>query len=68
MESKPTGDTLKNRKAGDALMRQAAMRGDGIAGAYFELESLARKTTEGSFIVDTEILLSDEDWDDVRPY
>lgn len=49
-------------------MRQAAMRGDGIAGAYFELESLARKTTEGSFIVDTEILLSDEDWDDVRPY
>lgn len=60
-ESKPTKHTLDNRKAGDALMREAAMRGEEIAGAFFELQSI----TGG---IQTSVDYDDEDWDDVRPY
>lgn len=61
-ESKPTKETLKNRKAGDALMREAAMQGDGIAGAFFELQSQAGES------VKTSVDYDDDEWDDVRPY
>jgi len=65
-ESKPTQHTLDNRAAGDALMRKAAMYGDEIAGAYFELESWAKQNGLG--FVTTEVDYDPEDWDDVSPY
>ena len=50
-------------------MRQAAVEGCGIAGAYFELDSAARQTPEGSFIVGTAYDFREEDEDDnLRPY
>lgn len=55
---------MKNRRAADDLMRQAAMQGDGICGAYFELESVARQTDWGSFIVGTAYDYREEDEDD----
>jgi hypothetical protein len=47
-------------------MREAAMRGDGIAGAYFELESAARKAGFG--LIEAIVDQDPEDWDDIRPY
>lgn len=60
---------MDNRRAADELMRKAAIEGDGIAGAYFELESDAHSIPGGSYIVGTAYDERDEDEDDnQRPY
>lgn len=60
---------MENRRAADELMRESAMKGDGIAGAYFELESAALQTPAGPFIAGTAYDYRDEDEDDhIRPF
>jgi len=63
---KPTAETIENRKAGDALMREAAQKGCGISGAVFELESFAHQAGLG--FVTTMVDQDPEDWDDVREF
>lgn len=65
-EEKPTRETIANRRAGDAAMREAAAKGDGICGAYFALMSDAEAMGLG--FVETMVDWDEEDWDDVRPY
>lgn len=43
----------KNREAAMALVREAAMHGNPIAGALFELESWASQTSWGRYTVTT---------------
>lgn len=62
-------ETINNRKAAMALARDAAIGGDGIAGAMFELESAAHTVPGGGFIATTAQDFRDEDEDDdVRPF
>lgn len=60
-------ETLANRKAAMELTRLAAQRGDGIAGALFELESAADKLPGGGIAQTLDYRDEDED-DDERPY
>jgi|WetSurMetagenome_2_1015567.scaffolds.fasta_scaffold1711634_2 hypothetical protein len=65
----PDEHTLANRRAAMELARQAAMRGDPIAGALFELESAAATTHGGQFLATTAQDFRDEDEDDeMRPF
>jgi len=51
------------------LARQAAQEGDGIAGALFELESIAHTIPGGGFMATTAQDMRDEDEDDeIRPF
>lgn len=61
-------EILKNRLAQEALRREAAMRGDPIAGALFELESWASQDPAGRFIVDSFNYRDKDELDDERPY
>jgi len=67
--SDPDPDTLANRRAAMELARQAAQEGDGIAGALFELESIAHTIPGGGFMATTAQDMRDEDEDDeIRPF
>lgn len=61
-------EVLANRQAQNAMLHDAAVKGDPIAGAVFELESLAHQEGLG-FIATTGFDYRDEDdLDDLRPY
>lgn len=65
----PDEHTLANRRAAIELAREAAMHGDPIAGALFELKSAAGMIPGGSFLATTGQDFRDEDEDDYeRPY
>lgn len=59
---------MSNRQAAMNAVRDAAMKGNGIAGALFELESAAHSAGLG-FIATTAQDFRDEDEDDnIRPF
>lgn len=60
-------ERIVNRKAAMDLARNAALKGDPIAGAYFGFESLIRKDLYGDFLVEFSDYADDDD-DDCRPY
>lgn len=60
-------ERAENRRAAMDLAREAAMRGDPIAGAFFGFESLIRRDEYGRFLVEFGDY-EDSDYDDIRPY
>jgi hypothetical protein len=65
----PDEHTMENRRAADALMREAAQRGCPIAGAAFELLHTASLDPATRFVTQTGYDYRDVDEDDdMRPY
>lgn len=65
----PTPETLANRRAGTEMVREAALRGNDIAGMLASLEALALSTPYGHAVMNAVDHADDDDgWDDIRPY
>jgi hypothetical protein len=63
-----TPEILANRKAQREAIRKAAMKGDRICGALFELESLAHENGLGFVVTIAQDMRDPDEDDDMRPF